>query len=899
MRTNQVQSQSVPPESLLLTKIRQPPIRRRLVHRSRLLSLLDRGSEAVLTLVSAPAGFGKTTLLGDWLEQRGLEVAWVSLDPADDHPTTFWMYVLQSIRRAYPGIGASALQQLETRHAAPVTDVVTALLNDIVEFDRPLVLVIEDYHLVSHPQVNSAMMYLIDHAPRELRLVMTSRTWPDLPLAQLKASGRVLVISSQDLRATQIEAEAFLRESLGLHLSDETTTELARRTDGWLAGLQLAALAMRDGRPREPGLAPITFENRELLEYLVQEVLSQLPDELTGFLEDASVLERFNAELCDFVRERDDSAALLEEVEHQNLFLFPLYEKSGWYRLHSLFAELLGERTRRSSGARWKRLLTRAGRWHERERNYGEAISCYVRAKDHDAATHLLEQVAQQMFDDGRSSQLSSWLEKLPEPNVWQSPRLSLTRGWLAFTGGDPGAVPVLLSKVRARLDEQGERAAGLRAEAAALEAHVLVAAGRAQEAVDACNVGLQALGETAAESRAYLVQALGTTHYHLGEWQSAAHAFRRAERDFDESNSFFGRMHCILALGDTERWQGNLGAAHGFYSSMIGVAKELGRAEIPIVAHAYIGMAKVFLERFLLEDAQSAVTAGLRHGASGEPTVFFDGCLTRAAIEICRGDLEAADCTLSTVHERVMHLERGNIRQRVEAFRTWIHLLEGSTGDATAWASRFAIDAPVPTFLTHFEYVTYARVLLRSGRVPEANVLLSDLLQIAQEHGRLRHTLEVMVLRARGELQNGYEQEARRTLQNALELARPEGYVRPFMQELDSIGPVLYELAGESQLGSFVRPHLPQADLVDATSAGAAGAERWGPRDYPLEPLTAREESVMRMLYGGMSNKEVAKELNVSVNTVKTHVRSIYEKLAVNSRAKLIARVNEIGLFA
>jgi LuxR family transcriptional regulator, maltose regulon positive regulatory protein len=720
-----------------------------------------------------------------------------------------------------------------------------------------------------------------------------SREQPPLALARLRGRGEVVDIGADALRASADEAHAFLIGGMGLALADDDAEYLRARTEGWFAGLQLAALALR-GRERDAtAVASFGADNRLVLEYLTEEVLAGLDPATTEFLLGTSALRRLTADACDAVLGRSDGATTLRRLEAANLFLVRLDEAGGAFRYHALFAELLQREALARDPERVRDLHRRAASHFEDQGDLDEALR-HGRAAadlgDDGAAEEALAAVSRAVLpalQDGRVADLARWLAVLPAGDLASRPRLALARAWVDLIAGDPRAIPAQLDAVAAQLG--GAPAdVDLTGEVAALRAHVAVIRGATDDAVAIAEAALPHMRAARGWTRGNLLLGLGAARHRAGDLAAAGDAFERAAVAFHPERERHGRLNALQGLGDTRRLQGDLAGAERAYEAMLAPEALGDRAQAPVRGLARIGLGKVALERFDLGAARDHVAAGLGAGSAFERGVWIDGYLTRAVVERCLGNTEAAAATLETAGDHAARYRFARAVERVATFRASLAVAVGDLQAARAWRAGLGdrYEGP-PRFEDHQEHATLVRLALAEGELADARARLRRCLPPLEARGLLGQWLELAALEVCVELADGRARAAERLLAAALDVAGVAGYVRPFLQDGDALVPLLEELAASRG--------APHARTVLALRRAPVAEPPPDPRlPAGAEPLTERELAVYRLLLGGAPNKALARELDVSVNTIKTHVRTIYAKMGVSSRAQLLARARD-----
>jgi LuxR family maltose regulon positive regulatory protein len=905
--------------ALLETKLFLPPAPRRLVPRGRLTDRLERSKGAKLLLVSAPAGFGKTTVLAEWLTTEGaaqhnpVAAAWLSLDRGDSDPGTFWIYLIAALRTVEPGIGGSELRLLQTPQPPPIRGILTTLLNDLAATRRDLVLVLDDYHEVESADVHEGMAFLLDHLPPRVHLAITTRADPPLPLARLRARGELVELRAADLRFTEEEAAAYLNQAMDLQLTVDDVAALEGRTEGWIAALQLAALSMQ-GRDDVAGfIAGFTGDDRYVIDYLVEEVLQRQTDEVQTFLTRTSILNRFTGPLCDAVTGQAGGKAMLETLDRGNLFLVPLDDSRRWYRYHHLFADVLRTRLLDEQPDLVGALHVRASRWFEQNGHPAEAIRHALAGEDFDHAADLVELAIPLMQRSRQEATLLSWLEALPAEVVDARPVLSLgfvvallssgrlegveshlrvTEGWLDAAATDSDLPPSQTGMVVAdhaawrrlpgavALHRSGQ--ARMRGDDATTVAHARRALELADEGDHLTRAGGAAL--------------LGLAAWTRGDLDEGHRLYADATAHLEAAGHISDTLGCALAMADMRLTQGRLDDAMTTYQEGLRRASTQSVAALRGTADMHVGMCEVLLERNDLDGASQQLLVARELGDhAGLPQNPYRWRVAAAQLRRVEGHFDSA---LALIDEaaRVFTSDFSPEVRPPSAVRARLWVARGQPRDALRWAKQRGLSvADDLDYLREFEHITLARALLASSRsepsthgVDEVTVLLERLLHEAEVGQRTGSIIEVLTLLALARQLGRDEDAALVALERALTLAEPERYTRVF---LDEGGPmvVLLEAAGD-------RGIMP--DYADRLLKAAGRSSRAAPSRHGLvEPLSDREHDVLRLLATDLSGPQIAGELVVSLNTVRTHTHRIYAKLGVNNRRLAVRRARELDL--
>jgi LuxR family maltose regulon positive regulatory protein len=888
--------------ALVTTKVRPPRLRQGLVPRPRLRAALTRSEDRRLTLISAPAGFGKTTLLGEWLGDRSggeRSVAWVSLDESDNDPARFLAYLIGALRTIEEGIGEGVLASLRSPELPPVEAVAGALVNELADISRTIAIVLDDYHLIRSGSVHEAVAFLLEHLPENIHLVVSGRADPPLPLSKLRARGEVNELRAPDLRLTSEEATAFLKDAMGLALSGRDVAALEEVTEGWVAALQLAALSMQ-GRGDVSGFVEaFSGSNRHVLDFLGEEVLGRQPEPVRGFLLRTSVLQNMAAPLCDALMGRSDGQQMLERLERDNLFVVPLDDERRWYRYHRLFAEFLRGLLGRENPELPGELHLRASGWHEENGLIAEAIGHVLSAPDHDLAARLIEEGVEGAVERGEGATALRWLEALPTEAKRLRPRLFVEHAVaLVITGRPNDAEPLLKEAERAASGAtDGEEGRFLLGFVSAVRSWRARLRGDAPEAVHLARRALSLLPDEEAPVRGYAAVRLGDALRTAGDLAAAGEAYAEAAE--------IGRAarHAYVTLAGTVMHarvlaeQGRLRDADEAFRRALRLLTEAGFGLSLAAGIVHIGMADLRYERDDLDGAEREINIGVELAErTGEVGNLVWACVTLSRTKQAQGNEEGA-LEAARKAERVARNSGADLQIALAA--SWmarLRMAQGDLAEAAAFVQERAANAGNAARMA--DRITSARLLHARGRYDEVLRLLDEPQEAAETTGRTGDLIETLALRALALWARGEKERAVATLARALALAEPEGYVRTFVDEgtpmADLLSAVLEARQGGhlDAAGRVSTPYL--ARLLAALAQGTGGptaAER-----LP-DPLRERELEVLALIAAGKSNKEIAGTLFVSMGTVKTHINNLYRKLDVGSRTQAVSRAREIGV--
>lgn len=889
------------PRPLVETKLHAPRRRRGLVHRPRLAGRFVSGDQPALTLVSAPAGFGKTTLLTEWVADGERPTAWLSLDARDNDSALFWSYLIAAVQVAVPGAGDAALSLLQSDPSAREA-VATTLLNDLDALATDLVVVLDDYHVIESTDVHESLAFLVEHLPPQVHLVLASRSDPPLALARMRVRGELLEIRAADLRFTPNEASAYFRDAMGLDLSIDDVGALEARTEGWIAALQLAALSLQGRDDVSEFIASFAGDDRFVVDYLAEEVLERQPEAVRDFLLHTAILPRLTGSLCDAVTGGSGGTATLEMLDRANLFLVPLDDQRRWYRYHHLFGDVLRARLMGEQPEHVHELHRRASDWYEANGDRAEAISHAMAGEDFERAAQLIELAAPMMRQSRHEATLRRWLEAIPGDLYEARPVLSATLVGARMATGDPTGVEPLLQSVERWLNNARDISARpivfdedelerLPAQVAMYRAALALLAGDIAGTI----AHADRIFELAAPSdhlRLGGASALtGLAHWATGDLESARTHYADGVERFIQAGFIPDVLGCSLALADIQIALGRLHDAERTFRRGVELAND--QPGLRGTADMYVGLSEVQLERNELDASARHLQAGREHGdPAGLPQNAYRWRVATARLLHAQGDTQSA-LELLDEAERFYNTDFSPPVRPIPALKARMRLQQGNVGGAAEWAAGRGLSADDPLDYVHeYEHITLTWTLLaqhttdRSG-LREVIALLNRLRDAAEEGQREGSVVEVLVLLWRAYDAVGDTTAARTALEEALTRARPEGFVRVFIDEGAALTARVEASAFQGAAAEHARRVLATAG-VDAPAPVRAGL---------VDELSGRELDVLRLLRSDLSGPDIARELFVSLNTFRTHTKNIYAKLGVNSRREAIRRAAELGL--
>ena len=920
------------PAPILGTKLYIPPPRPNAVPRPHLIAQLNEGLRASrkLALISAPAGFGKTTLVSEWIAEcrllnadwgndltklnrqsaiGNLEFGWLSLDEGDSNLARFLVYFVSAMQTIAPQFGAGILAALQT--AQPATEaLLTTLLNELSAIPDRFVFVLDDYHMLDCKPIDEALTFLLDHLPPHMQLAITTREDPQLPLARLRARGQLTELRAVDLRFTPAEAAEFLNHAMGLGLSMDDIAALESRTEGWIAGLQLAALSMQ-GRSDVAGfIGSFTGTHHFVLDYLLEEVLQQQTEEVQTFLLRTSILDRLCGSLCEAVllTPAGSGQTMLEHLEHANLFIVSLDHERQWYRYHRLFADLLCQRLQQASLATGENVVEyhlRASRWFADNDYLAEAFQHAIAAKDFAWAAEVAECAWPSMDGTFQTATWLGWIKQLPEVVIRSRPALCSQIGWAFSDAGEPETSERYLQNAERALADavNTDEFKALPGSIALARAYNAQVQGNVADTVTYAELAQQLIAEDDIYRRAQAAITLNFTHWATGNLEVA----RRALDDWMNSMQQLGNSVFVVAsafaVADIQIAQGRLREARRTYEQSVQLADEVGPEAQTITAHHHLGLALLYHE---LDNAEDFSRHWQQAAELGRHTTLVDWPhrwhVAQAHVKQAEGDLDAALELLDEAQRVYVKNPVPDLRP-IEALKTQVYLKQGRLSKAQEWAREHGLTVSADvSYLREFEHLTLARVRIAKGSFTGVDELLARLLQTAEAQNRAGNALEILIVQALAHRAQGNTPAAVAALDRALTLAEPEGYVRVFVDEGEQMRLLIsdFRLLIEKQGQREGQKLIGYMDKLLAAWAKPTAIQQSTIRDQPsivLDPLSPRELEVLRLIAEGLSNQEIADRLFLALSTVKGYTRTIFDKLQVQRRIEAVVRARELGL--
>ena len=889
------------PFTPLRTKLYVPPLQSTWVSRMRLLKRMDEGFERKLTLIYAPAGFGKTTLLVEWIHQKKIPVAWFSVDKKDNDPVHFLIYVIAGLQTLEPGIGKAALTLLQSPQPPPLESILINLINDISCIPTNATLVFDDYHAVDAKPIHDLIAFLLDHLPEHMHLVMATRSDPSLLLARLRSQNQLTELRAADLSFTTNETADLFKKRLNLQISTTDIQLLETRTEGWIAGLQLAALSLQGRKDPSNFLKTFKGDHRYIADYLTEEVLNRQPEQLRNFLLQTSILERLSASLCDAVTGQDNSRQVLNTLENANMFVIPLDEERCWYRYHHLFADLLEQRLRVKQGDLVAELHRRASQWFAKNGFKNEAVDHALIARDYPQAAQLIEEIAEIEWDRARESRLLQWFKNLPDKKIDANPKLCIFYARELFKSGYLDNAEKRLHAAEHMLESTSisdVNKEGLLGRIAVIRAYMSTRTGDLSRTIYFSSQALKLLPRRDLNWRSVAATTLGMG-YGSDKLVESQQAFVEAMKISKAAGNIYYHIFAGSCLGSIIFKRGKLKEAKDISRQLLRLAIENGIEQTGIVGSLYANLGMIFCEWNDLDEGIRLLNKGIELSELGRDPVILASCqvgLLRALMY--RMDFAGAFKLMENINERTGHFTLPPwITNTISALNVFFWLGSGKLNAALQWAQERGLSIDDNIDGSHeLEYIALAHILITQNKLAEADRLLQRLIENAKAGDRVYMMIEMRLMRALIFKAKQDTAAALTELKFALSLAEPGGLIMIFVSKGKSVAELLEEICAVKK-----RDH-------DDSKAGFSlsyAKKIWSvfqagttPKiDGLMDPISERELEVLYLIAAGLSNREIADKLFISLNTVKTHTKNINSKLGVNSRIKAVARAKELGL--
>ena len=899
---------------LLQTKLYAPRTRPFLVPRPRLIETLNAGLGGKLTLISAPAGFGKTTLVSEWMAGCTRPFAWLSLDERDSDLARFLAYLIAALQTCASSPGARAAAMLHSPQPPPPESVLTTLLNEVAAVPQEFALVLDDYHVVDAPPIDQAITFLLDHLPPQMHLAITTREDPPLPLSRLRARGQLTELRAVDLRFTAEETAVFLHHITGLPLSAAEVASLEKRTEGWIAGLQLAGLSMQGRADVHSFIKAFAGDDRYIVDYLVDEVLQNQPEHIRRFLLQTSILNRLHGPLCSAVTEQPEGSILLETLERSNLFIVPLDDKRRWYRYHHLFADVLQAHLWQEQPESIAGLHQRASIWCEQNDLTPDAVHHAFAAGDFERAARVIELAWAEMDRNRQSAEWLRWVKSVPEALVRVRPVLSVGYAWAHLDTGGLEAADMWLREAEDCLESTADFVVAdeeefryLPGSIAAARTYHALALGDMAGTVRYARQALDLFPQEEYLRRGTPAALLGLAYWAEGNLAEAQRAFVQAMISYEKAGNILFVVTGAYVLAEMALAQGHLREAVKIYEEALELARQHGEIVMRGAADLYTGLSELCLEQNNLAAAKEHLLHSKKLGEEAAlPRWRYRWCLAQARIRTAEGNLDGA---LDSLDEAERQYVRGPVpdTRSAAAMKARVWVKQGRLSEAERWAASQGLSSGADLdYLREFDHITLVRLRLaqyqRDGlesAIAEALALLARLLLAAEAGGRTGSVLEILLLQTLAQAAKGDTLTALTLLDRALALAEPEGYVRVFVREglpmVQLLSIAITEGIRRSEAGKLFAACT--AEKVGSVERRESTDVQPSVSQFLVEPLSEREIEVLQLVAQGFSNREIAERLYLALPTIKGHNRNIYSKLQVSRRTEAVARARALGL--
>jgi LuxR family maltose regulon positive regulatory protein len=870
------------PGPLIATKLNAPTNPPRLTRRSRLTDqlntyLIDNNAfQRKLTLVSAPAGYGKTTLIVEWLNTLNVLNTWLSLDSGDNDPIRFFAYLVAALQQIDPAIGSSIDRLPQSGQPPPMEVLFRHLINEITAQPSPFVIALDDYHEINNPEIHRATAFLLEHQPQTMHLVLLTREDPPIPLARLRSREQVADIRQDGLRFTVDEVTQYLSDRLKIALPDEDIETLQRQIEGWPVGLQLTSLLLQGETDIHALLSSLTESNRYIMDYLIEEVLDQQSSDVEQFLLQTSILDRFCAPLCNSVIGGEDSQEVLQYLEQANLFLVPLDHRREWYRYHRLFADLLRHRLRMREASAVAGLCNRASDWFETEDMLAEAIDYALAAENWERAGQLILEVSTDMLKRGEITSLQNWYKQFPEDSVRANPELCVEAAWPFLLGGQLDTADTYINY--ARHHSAGD--AQLEIPAMAVQAYLAWLRGDIQQAIEWSNEVLAYGDAIDAGMRCLLGLNLGMAYWHQGRMVDTEQSLQVALQAAQQVNNQYVLFAARLFQARVFAVRAELAQAHHILNELAAI-----KVQLPVMALVHLDIGYIYYEWNDLEKAAYHIGVSEAVGEkTGNNEFLAAAFLGMARLKLGLGDIQGAEDSARSAYELAQEYGLSpQMMARINACMAQVMISQDDLTQAASWAAQMSVGADSNPFYRFMNMIPGWLYLAEGDKESAAAHFAGQV----EQAGQMGWQYGVIVGRIYQALATESLDESSGFLTDALDAAHSKGLLRSFIDAGQRLVPMLHHVAQQGIYPAFVGQILTGLQSDRAVPVG----------DGLLDPLSEREIEVLNLLVAGLTNPEIADQLIVSVGTVKTHVHNIYSKLGVRNRAEAIARTTELNL--
>lgn len=925
-------------EQLLSTKFYVTPIRREHVPRKHLTEQLSTTLQRKLTLISAPAGFGKTTLVSEWIaylrqqacdaSQNSYRIAWLSLDEGDNDPVRFLAYIISALNRmegVESLVGKGALSMIQSPQSPSPESILTSLINDLAAVSGKVILILDDYHVIETASINDMVSFLLEHLPHQMHLVIATREDPQLPLSRMRARGQMTELRAADLRFSTAEAVDFLNTVMKLNLSSDDVAALETRTEGWIAGLHLAAISMQGHKDPSRLIESFTGSHRLVLDYLIEEVLDQQPESLQAFLLQTAILNQLCGDLCDALTGEVDGQETLAHLEKANLFVIPLDEERHWYRYHHLFADLLRQRMQHAYPERLADLHRRASEWYSRNEVIHEAIEHALISEDFQRASHMINSQIDALWQRGEHIILRRWIQVLPENLLLSEPQLGILHAYYLYIVGNHEIGENILQTIEKRIafrntrddTERDSHSLGqvhltgtgtskLEARIHVLRALIASFNGNIEEMIHHANWALEHLPEHATTWRSLAAFALGDAYSFMGNMTESYRARAEALKACEAAGNIFYTIVAKLKLVATLREQGELQRAIDICRQQVELADDYGLLDTVAVGCLRAVWGEMLAELGQLDEALHQTMLASKTAERGANVIMLGfSYFGLIRVLFSSGDLKSGQEIINRVirinHETTLPTW---LTTHMAVWQARIWLACDNVDAASEWARSQGMDSVLVgssldsvDFFSLYLYIIFARILIAEYRFDTAIEVLERLEIAARDGQRTACVIEILMLQAVAYQSNGNSKNAMQLLDQSLALAETGGFIRIFVDEGPQMAQLLYEALSRDIAPEYVR-RLIAAFPSDEKEQEAQAKTQSDTFDW-VEPLSERELEVLHLVAEGLTNVDIATSLCLSPHTIKVHTRNIYEKLGVHNRMEAVARARGLGILS
>jgi LuxR family maltose regulon positive regulatory protein len=890
--------------TLLKTKLYRPLVRPELVFRPDLMRRLDEGFNGKLTVVSAPAGYGKTTLVSAWASECKCPVAWLSLDNEDNDPVRFLTYLIAAAQTIKPNLGQEMLSVLQSAQPPAIINLLPVLINQLDDLQARFAIVLDDYHAIASPEIHKAITFIIDHQPPQMHLLLTTRIDPPLPLAKLRGRGQLTELRQADLRFSEEETIAFLKQGSGIELTSRDVNILVSRTEGWIASLQMAALSMRNKKDISSFIARFGGSHEYIVDYFASEILNDLPEQARSFLLKTSFLDQLCGSLCDQVAGQAGSQQMLERLQEANLFLIPLDDEHIWYRYHQLFADFLYKGLFQNYRIEVPELHLRASQWFEQNEFPRQAVEHAFLSPDYPRAARLLEEVAEFVIGRGEGIWMLKWIEKLPEDQMEAHLRLSILRAVILVSSGLVQGAEGALQRIEAHLQSQAldlptqdyviGRVTALRAMIAIQRGDIDNAKLNAQMALAKLTKGTR----REAPWRADTLIALGFANFALGDLAEARQNLAMAIEDANIAGNPFTFLDVTTYMVEALWIQGRLREAIEVCQEGLKFIDKNNLQLAPMSAEVLLGYCFLLSERYDLGQAEDFLKRGTELARSGGVALVLAWAYyVKMRYLVAKGDLPAADAVakeadqLPQISELALWVVSG-----ISALKALIWVRLGKLDNAEQFLEKRGIwmESSI-RYSYQREYISLAALLIAKGDFTDAGVLLDRIIDWAEETKQYRTLICAQVLYSMAHAAQNEMRKALQSLAFAMGLAEPEGYLLTILELGEGIAPLLYEAVQKGIHAEYASRLLGKLKETRPTPLVRPDSQK--KQTEFLTPLRPREIEVLKLVADGQTNKEIANKLHISLRTVKFHMTSIFTKLEVDNRMHAVEKAKMLGI--